>query len=1235
MLWIAAAWAAPDVALRDDQSVDRPVATAHDEASLRRRLELPDAPVVEVWFSRARGPLLRRGELTVEAADDHLVVGSQTLPLRPTTDGWHQLAVTRSTLVLDGEPALSVAAGAGDWTVGGGRGRRAAVAAWADALPPSRLLHHHLVARGVIGPRPGPGQLPLTLHPQSGAGGILTVAYDPTGRLLAVRYDGPTLQVWDADAGRVLHQWGRGDTLHNTAWAPEGRRLAFGSCVESSDSGLCQQTGIDVVDVVTGETLHHLLAFSLGWVDRVRFSPDGTRLAATGDGTLKIWNLVDGSLEYVDEETLTTRVRNLVWDGPERLAAGGNRATAGGTVAVWEHGEEGWVRTHRQDVFEVREMAFVDHALVSIRGVAHRWTPEGQAEGPWPLVHLHVGPRALHGVTADRRLVRLDRGDLQALGPLYGEVWAPEGPFLPRTALSPDGTRLVAQTERGVQIVDPERGEQLHEVPLAHPERVRSLTWRPDGGRVVVGDSDGRLHFVDPVHGEVRRTLQRRLGRPERVAISEDGRDVAVWSSDAVRVFDVTGVRPPDRYDQPAPDDAYAYRWTDLAITETALTARDHDRRRVWRWRRGSGSLAELDYVEPEPVALDPFDARDGLGVLVDEGAMYWLEIDELSAEALDRAFETPRAELPRGPAFLPPDDDYVTAVAVAPGGREVAVAVARGFGGSGVAVEIYDRQGELQRVLDTIPLSVEALSWPAPDRLLAHHESVSGAAEAYVRIWDPRSGAVRFDTWSEGSGTDADWTPDLRRVVHGLADGRVVVHDLERDTRVTFVAAGSEWVMYGPDAVFLASENGSDLVAARQGDRAFAVDQLALTHNQPHTIIERLGGDARVADAYADRWAVRLRRAGLDPAAAVQAPDRPTTQLLAVSEPDEEGNVTVEVRAIGQQPLQRLMLWVQGVPVADVPLEAGPVEARHTFEVALTPGRSIIEVGARDRAGRESLRARAEVSRVGEASPRVWFLGFGVSDYADDRLDLSWAHADARALAAHFSAYRDATVHAFTDAHVTPGTIEGARQLLAGARPEDVVVLFVAGHGVYDDDGVYRYLPHDVDPEDVSGTGVAFEVFEELLYDVSARQKLFLMDTCNSGERDAPAPAVAPAGGDNVARGMRGLKLRRRAPQGPTVDRDRFVFADLRRRSGAIVLSSSSGTELSYESDALRQGQFTHAVLRGLRGEADRDGDGAVDTDELRWFVADEVRRNTGGAQTPRVDRDNLEQRIELPVPR
>ena len=70
-----------------------------------------------------------------------------------------------------------------------------------------------------------------------------------------------------------------------------------------------------------------------------------------------------------------------------------------------------------------------------------------------------------------------------------------------------------------------------------------------------------------------------------------------------------------------------------------------------------------------------------------------------------------------------------------------------------------------------------------------------------------------------------------------------------------------------------------------------------------------------------------------------------------------------------------------------------------------------------------------------------------------------------------------------------------------------------------------------------------------------------------------------------------------------PTAD---FSFNSVNRldSAGIAVMASSSGTELSQESETLRASFFTHHLLVGLRGAGDTDGDGRVTLGEAYRYA-------------------------------
>ena len=69
---------------------------------------------------------------------------------------------------------------------------------------------------------------------------------------------------------------------------------------------------------------------------------------------------------------------------------------------------------------------------------------------------------------------------------------------------------------------------------------------------------------------------------------------------------------------------------------------------------------------------------------------------------------------------------------------------------------------------------------------------------------------------------------------------------------------------------------------------------------------------------------------------------------------------------------------------------------------------------------------------------------------------------------------------------------------------------------------------------------------------------------------------------------------------------------------SGTALIMSSKSEETSLESSGLRQGVFSHFLIRGLKGEADVDKNKIVTIGELYDFINTNVRSYTGNRQSP-----------------
>jgi uncharacterized caspase-like protein/ketosteroid isomerase-like protein len=236
-----------------------------------------------------------------------------------------------------------------------------------------------------------------------------------------------------------------------------------------------------------------------------------------------------------------------------------------------------------------------------------------------------------------------------------------------------------------------------------------------------------------------------------------------------------------------------------------------------------------------------------------------------------------------------------------------------------------------------------------------------------------------------------------------------------------------------------------------------------------------------------------------------------------------------------------------------------------------------------------------------GERSSTLWLLAVGVSDYTTPALRLQFAAADARAVAeavdrlALGGSFEEVKTLVLTDERATrESLLNGMAEFLGRAGPDDVAMLFLAGHGVRDlrSDGFY-FLPQPATPENLLTDGLRMTDFDEMLRNVrrSVRAVVVMLDTCHAGALGVPAARIASA--DELP-------------------------GQISSGEGFFLIAASRPGEQSEELPELGHGAFSYALLEALGGAADSNGNGELTISELFGYVARRVPELTAGEQHP-----------------
>ena len=325
---------------------------------------------------------------------------------------------------------------------------------------------------------------------------------------------------------------------------------------------------------------------------------------------------------------------------------------------------------------------------------------------------------------------------------------------------------------------------------------------------------------------------------------------------------------------------------------------------------------------------------------------------------------------------------------------------------------------------------------------------------------------------------------------------------------------------------------------------------------------------------------------------------------------------------------VERVQITVNGVEVAQprdlaVAGRGGPIRV----PAALQPGPNVIEITASDKAGNISQTVRT-VTRSAPAvaaatpppGPKVanrWAVVIGVGEYEHRTIPkLRYATRDAEAMYRFLTTqggYPKENVVLLTDTTAQKPTLLNIKRALGDfltrrAGRDDMVLIYFAGHGApevdaggVEADGLSKYLiPRDGDPDSLYTTALPMDEIQRIFSRVQAERIVMLLDTCYSGT----------AGGRTFAR----------ASTRATGINDQFLER-LTRSRGRVIITASGPNEVALELPELGHGVFTHFVLEGLRGKADRDKDGLVTVSELYEYVEDQVdatARRAGGRQRP-----------------
>lgn len=517
---------------------------------------------------------------------------------------------------------------------------------------------------------------------------------------------------------------------------------------------------------------------------------------------------------------------------------------------------------------------------------------------------------------------------------------------------------------------------------------------------------------------------------------------------------------------------------------------------------------------------------------------------------------------------------------------------------------------------------------------------------------------------------------------------------------------------LFYTDQAYFGSRNAFEIARFQVGKELFPLSHFDVNYNKPTTVIEQLNGKDEsfkelllsVQSKREDRVEFGKSTLNFEERPLIYSLDDETIDFTA----KDSATFFVHASGGGGQ-IVELQAYVNGVPILEVDShilkkycervprfsDAGTTEMsgildmaamfssfsnrdtnqfknnlnhlRFKWPVALSYGENYIEFFCLNTLGIRSKVLDFNVTRQNpdKVKPNLYILALSVSDYKDDAYDLKYARKDGRDILAHFkhnsqlkseegsplveSMYQNIYIDSFFDEQATKNALPIMEKTLQKTTVNDVVVLYISGHGVLDHALDFWYATYDMDFNEPSKNGISYQRLEGLLKNIPARKRLLLMDACHSGEVDKESEeGFVELTSSDISVNYKGTFVEDQQPKiglQNSFELMKELFADVSRSSGVQVISAAAGNSYALESDQWENGIFTYGILYGLTpidlednlyftekeskknwAPADRNRDGFVSVAELQEFVRKLVDEKTHGAQKPTSRQGSIE---------
>jgi WD40 repeat protein len=1010
---------------------------------------------------------------------------------------------------------------------------------------------------------------------------VISACFSPDGKYIVTASSDSTAKIWQTSTRQLRFTLLHNGPINNVVFSPDGKYIA----TASKDSSAA------VWQVSNGQLLYKLK--HKDWVNTVSFRKDGKYiLTASNDGTAKLWVTLDGHLQLTLNGH-SNGVNTAVFSHDNKYIL---TASKDSTARLWLALNGQLIHTLKIHNDVVNTARFSPDGKYIVTASDDNFSNLWQTTTGQLITQLsgHTGSINTAYFSPDNKYI------LTASTDNTSKIWTTEGKIaadlrghtsvVTSATFSSNGKYMVtASWDNTAKIWDALNGKLLSELH-GHAGWINSAVFNPDGDYVVTASSDNTARIWSVPDGKLIHELQGHSDWVSSAIFSPDGKYIATTSWD--NTAKIWQVKNGQLISEMKGHTAMIKSATFSPDNKNLVTASWDNTAKVWEVLSGNQLIELKGHKDIVRTAVYSSDGNYILTSSWDSTAIIW---NARSGEIIRRL---------------------------------------KGHNGS-LNTAIFSSNG---KYVVTASLDNTAKTWTTDGKLLfelkGHTNSVASALfspdEKYLvtaswdntaKIWSMNDGKLLSELKGHtGSVKSANWSPDGKYIVTTSEDNTIKKWDVASGKFLyTFFAVDStDYLAIDAEGRYDGSETARKMLYYVCENEITDLEQFKDLSWEPGLVSKLTGSNSepitakKISEINICNFTPQVEEKGL-----------------------YNGYYRYQVKP-RQGGIGEIQVYVNNKLVETYKPASFPVKS-NIYQVAISQKKMAeffvsdavnkILVKATTSGGTVSSRGAYTTTIGGKKNPpnpNIYLLSIGISQYKEAKLNLNYASKDAADFASAITSSAqklvntDGKQHVFTyKINTEAGNLRWPAKLLieklvdsvaAKAKPDDILIIFFAGHGILQDgQKSFFLLTADASTFELEGiekqVAISTEELKEWLRKIKANKQVLILDACNSGQ---------------VVQNLQQVINKRDVP----ADQQR-ALESLKDKTGTFILSASASGQSAYETSLYGQGLLTYSLLSGIKlGGGLRDN---KFIDVTRWFnyASDYVKvlaKEIGGRQDPQL---------------